>query len=355
MYESQTFNVILARMLERIPDTFDKQEGSLIYDALAPAAAELQTLYIALDEMLSNSFGDTASRAYLIRLCADLGIVPSEATPALVQLKVTPASVNVIGMQFRQPNSTVTYTVTENISAGTYCMQCDSTGNAGNCYLGTVLPVETQTVLETAEITAIKIPGAEEEETEHLRKRYLQYIQAKPFAGNRSAYIEMISSMPGVGSVKITPFWRGAGTVLITITDASYGVASESFVQQIQEAVCPTGDMSGLGLAPIGHCVTVQSVKSKEITIQLSIAAASGYTTSTLTSKIETAVHAYFAELCHTWAEETATTIRIAQITSRILANPGILDVYSVQMNGSSRNITLDSNTIPVLGGVVLV
>ena len=42
MYEDITYEVILKRMLDRIPSTMDKREGSIIYDALAPAAIELQ-------------------------------------------------------------------------------------------------------------------------------------------------------------------------------------------------------------------------------------------------------------------------------------------------------------------------
>ena len=36
-----TFDEIMERLLERVPDTFDKREGSVIWDALAPAAYEL--------------------------------------------------------------------------------------------------------------------------------------------------------------------------------------------------------------------------------------------------------------------------------------------------------------------------
>ena len=36
-----TYEEILQRMLGRVPNTIDKREGSLIYTALAPAAAEL--------------------------------------------------------------------------------------------------------------------------------------------------------------------------------------------------------------------------------------------------------------------------------------------------------------------------
>ena len=38
MYEEQTFDAIMQRMLERIPDTLDKRESSPVYMALAPAA-----------------------------------------------------------------------------------------------------------------------------------------------------------------------------------------------------------------------------------------------------------------------------------------------------------------------------
>ena len=48
MYEDQTFDVILQRMLSRVPETMDKRESSPIYAALAPAAVELTSMYIAL-------------------------------------------------------------------------------------------------------------------------------------------------------------------------------------------------------------------------------------------------------------------------------------------------------------------
>lgn len=44
MYEEQTFDAIMQRMLERIPDTLDKRESSPVYMALAPAAVELLSL-----------------------------------------------------------------------------------------------------------------------------------------------------------------------------------------------------------------------------------------------------------------------------------------------------------------------
>ena len=47
--DEMTFDYIMNRMLESVPDTVDKREGSIIYDALAPAAAELVKCYMELD------------------------------------------------------------------------------------------------------------------------------------------------------------------------------------------------------------------------------------------------------------------------------------------------------------------
>lgn len=66
MFESMTFENILKSMLSNVSSSFDKREGSIIYDALAPAAAELAQLYIDLDFTLKETFADTSDRKYLI-------------------------------------------------------------------------------------------------------------------------------------------------------------------------------------------------------------------------------------------------------------------------------------------------
>ena len=50
MYESMTYEVILQRMLERVREKYpdlDTREGSVIYDALAPAAVEAYQMLIS--------------------------------------------------------------------------------------------------------------------------------------------------------------------------------------------------------------------------------------------------------------------------------------------------------------------
>ena len=118
MYENVTYEDILQRMLDRIPNTMDKREGSIIYDALAPAALELQLMYIELDVIMNESFADTASREYLIRRANERGITPEPATNAILKGVFTPATVDVLGKRFSCGK--LNYIAIEKITDGEY-------------------------------------------------------------------------------------------------------------------------------------------------------------------------------------------------------------------------------------------
>ena len=49
---------------------------------------------------------------------------------------------------------------------GKYEITCETTGEAGNDYGATVIPIEYVDGLETCTITALLIPGEDEEDTE---------------------------------------------------------------------------------------------------------------------------------------------------------------------------------------------
>ena len=96
MYENTTYEVILQRMLDRVPDKFDKREGSVIWDTHSPTAIELQILYLELDVILKEAYGDSASREFLILRCKERGIYPHEATKAVLKGVFTPDRKSVV-------------------------------------------------------------------------------------------------------------------------------------------------------------------------------------------------------------------------------------------------------------------
>ena len=74
------YETLLNRMLDKIPDTEDKREGSIIYDALAPAAAEMAQMYLVLKNNIDLVFVDTAVEEYLDKLSKQVGLTRKEAT-----------------------------------------------------------------------------------------------------------------------------------------------------------------------------------------------------------------------------------------------------------------------------------
>lgn len=350
MYENITYENILKRMLDRVPNNMDKREGSIIYDALAPAAVELQLMYIELDVIMNESFADTASREYLIRRAAERGIVPEPATNAILKGVFSPATINVLGKRFNCGN--INYVAIEKIADGEYQMQCETVGLDGNANFGQMIPIEYIEGLETAELTEILIPGEDEEDTEIFRKRYFKSFDSQAFGGNIADYKLKTNAIDGVGSTKVTPVWNGGGTVLLTIINSNFEAASEELIQLVQEIIDPTQNASGKGLAPIGHIVTVNSAEEVSMNVTTSITYESNYSFDTLKTQIEEVIKNYLSELRKTWGDNESLTVRSSQIDARLLDIIGIVDIQNTYVNGV-KNFTVSEYQIPILGGVV--
>lgn len=351
MYENITFETIMQRCLDRVPEDMDKREGSIIYDAIAPAAVELQLMYIELDTILKETFADTASREYLIRRAAERGIIPYEASYAVLRGEFTPTTVEIpIGSRFSC--NTLTYKVIEKISDGNYKVQCESAGTVGNGTFGQMIPIEYIQGLATANITELLIPGEDEESDSSIRARYFETFDTKAYGGNITDYITKTNALGGVGATKVTPVWQGGGTVLLTILDSEYKAPTAETVAYVQNQIDPRQDGEGYGIAPIGHIVTVQGATETDINIETTLTFGEGYSFITLKNTIEAIIEEYLSGLRTTWANSSYTVVRISQIDSRLLNITGIEDVQNTKINGTAANLTLDQYEIPVLGSV---
>lgn len=352
MYEGMTYETILGRMLDKIPDELDKRESSIIYNALAPAAAELTLLYIEFDIIFNETFGDTASRDYLIRRARERGVVPYSATYAIAKGEFSPASVAIpIGSRFSLDD--LNFEVTKLIRPGEYELTCEQSGSTGNNVSGTLIPIEYIDGLETAMITSLLVPGDDEESTENIRNRYFETFETSPFAGNEKDYIQRTNAISGVGGTKVTPAWDGGGTVKLTIIDSELAPASVTLIDAVQEAVDPTKDGEGKGIAPIGHVVTVDTASEVAINILAKMTFYEGYSFAGQKEAIERAIQSYIDELRANWANEPYLIIRISQIESRLLELEGVLDISDTRLNGVAENVSLGGNEIPKLGSVV--
>ena len=354
MFENITYEDILQRMLDRIPNSVDKREGSIIFDSLASAAVELQNVFIELDVILKEGFADTASLPYLIKRAKERGLSPKEATSAILKAISTPSSLEIpIGSRFSLDS--LNYVITEKISDGEYKIQCETKGVDGNSHFGNLIPIEYIQGLETIEINEVLIPGEDEEDVESLRSRYFKTTASQSYGGNISDYKEKVKEIPGVGGVKVTPVWNGGGTVKITFIDSTFGVPSDEQISSVQEMVDPFGHQGeGYGVAPIGHVVTVDGAEGVKVNITTEITYANNYSWETSKSQIISAVESFLSDLSKTWDEEneTAIIVRISQLESKILNCDGVLDISGTKLNGSATNLYLTKYQIPLRGTI---
>lgn len=398
MYENETYEVILERMLDRVSDQLDKRPSSLIYDTHSSTAIELQILYIELEYLIKNSYGDTAAREFLVMLCKDRGITPESATNAVLKGEFTPTDIDVTGQRFNI--GSLNYVVTEQIAPGQYQVMCETAGVIGNQYLGQMIPMEYIDGLETATLTEVLVPGEDEEETEALRQRYFDSFNEQAFGGNRAAYLEAVRKIDGVGDVKVTRVWNGdirpaemipgikvqtwyesikdtldaevrawlktvyeaakekkltvGGTVLVTVVNSlDYGEASNVLLESIQTELDPVQNAGeGYGLAPIGHVVSVKSAETVAVYVTTTVTFEEGSNWTNTKAAIEEVIEAYLLELRQEWAESSYLIVRVSQLETRILGVKGVIDITNTKINGSAENLSLGEYQVPTFGGV---
>ncbi len=352
MYKEQTYENILDRTLARVSSDVDKREGSVIMNAVAPVSAEHANIYIELDNLRDNMYADTADRESLIFLCKDKFIEPYPATTAKLR-----AELNMevpIGTRFNldELNYKIISFLEEQNGVYSYQLECEKAGTVGNKFFGEIHSIEFIHNDLKGKIVELLIPANDEEGTEHLRARYMASLDNTSFGGNIADYKEKTNSLQGVGGTKVIPVWAGGGTVKLIIVDTNYRKANSVLVTTVQEAIDPIAMQGmGVGIAPIGHTVTVVTVDEISINIDTKITFNVGFNFSKLKNEIEDSVKIYLEELRKNWQEEVLV-IRISQVENRILQIDGVLDISHTLINGGSENLILDKVNIPVFGGV---
>lgn len=352
MYENETFERILKRCLDRVPNTVDKRQGSIIYDALAPACFEVAELYIVAQTILKETFATTATRENLIKRAKEFNLTPYDASQAIVKGVF---NIDVpIGSRFNYEK--LNFEVISKLDEPfTYSLKCESAGTLGNNCIGNITPILNIDGLTSAKITELITPGENEEDTEVFRKRYIDALKSKAYGGNGADYKEKALAQSGVGGVKVYRCWNGGGTVKLVILTTQYDVPSDELIQELQTVFDPTAQGQGYGIAPIGHIVTVDKVKTLPINVTATVALKNG-NISDIQYTAENKIKEYLLERAKEWATQKDTEsliIRSSFILASLLEISTIADITSIDVNSLST-IKLDSDTVPVIGAVTL-
>ena len=351
MFEDKTYTNVLNDVLEQIPNSLDKREGSVIYNAVAPFAMVISEFYKDLNARVNELYATTATGNFLDDIVGMFGVTRKAAVCSIRQGNFYNSSDQLMDVETGKRFSIdgIIFAVYSKISTGIYKMKCEMAGEIGNVPNGNLIPIDAIPGLAIATLSDILISGEEAETDDELRDRFYNSVNSVAFGGNVADYKEKVKEIEGIGAVKVLPAWDGGGTVKLILLDSNLNSASAALVNNVSNAMGENGS----GLAPIGHTVTTVAATNYNINISLDVSLKEGYTLEAVTQNITNAISNYFTELKEDWEDAEEIIVRIIQIESRIISADGVLDIANLKMNNATTNITLSNYQIPYLSGVI--
>lgn len=371
-YISRNYDYWLDKMLDNVPDDIDQREGSIVFDALAPAAMVMAQQSLTMANIIRQSYIKTAQGEFLDYRAVEHGTARYAATQTEVKAKFLDSDGNAInnvqiGDQFASIGETpIFYTVQKINDDLTGELTADDPGTTANSYIGQILPVTSNDSLSWAEVTEIVAPARDAETDDHLRDRLLRSDDWIAYGGNVTDYLAMLSKIKEVGAGQIYPVWNGPGTVKLVIVDNNLMPASSTLVSKVKSIIDPVdGEGEGYGLAPIDHQVTVVAPSILTINVASTVTIDSKQNGDTVKAKIKDAVENYFQLLRQSWntvdpktGRGYSQTVYRSKILSQIMSVEGVINASVPVLNGTDGDIALVFNNqisqLPVLGEVVL-
>ena len=348
-YENVTYESILHRMIDRVTASYpniDTREGSMLFNALAPAALELAIMYTELDNVLSESFVSTASREYLLTACEQMGM---DISVFSASHGVYRGVFNVeVPLGSRWNYDLYNYVVTDYIGLNEdnnheYKLTCETAGTEPNAITGDLTAITyISDNLTCAKITECLVDGEDETSDEDIRAAYYNYVNNDAVDGNTTQYERWCNEYPGIGHSKVLPLWNGDNTVKLSILSASNGIASEELIAEFQEYIDPNCEGMGNGVAPIGAFVTVSTATEVKVNVAADITMKSGHTD---TGVIDEAIRKYFSNISY-----EKNNVAYMNVGAVILDVEGVESVNNLLLNGATVDIPLENEEIPVLG-----
>ncbi len=360
--EDNTYEKILSRALEndRLVD-MDKRPGSIAYDALAPLCLELANAYALLDVMSEQTYLMTATGANLDSRVYDYGLSRKTATKSLrvgvfKRYKVDGAGnfifddegnkilvdMNIpIGSRFTvasEDGLTFEYIGKEN---GMDILECEQAGQKGDSYQGLVLPIVPIQNLAKASVTDIYTPGSDEETDEELRLRTKNYICYAAYGGNIQDYIERTNKIYGVGNTKVFPAWKQNGSVLLSVVAPSYDPVSDVFIAKLKNEIDPEEKSGeGVGVAPIGHYVTVTTPVKKLVDVSVEASVKTVVDEGEFYERVQQVLEYYLLSVRKQFAQDVKLSVYTGIIIQKLIQEiPEIITVDTVLLNGKAENV----------------
>lgn len=348
MFENLDYQTLLDRLITDVKTKYpelDYREGSLVYNAIAAAALELNTFYINADMVNDQSFIETASRTFLYKLSEQMGIDTSIYDATKGTFKGLFSQEIPIGSRWNL--GLYNYTVIEQLDNQdpyyVYELECETAGAAPNSIVGTLTPISDVNLnLTYSELVSAIIQGREQFTDDEIVTYYKNKVNGAAVDGNKAQYEVWCGTFDGIGNYKVFPLWNGVNSVKCSILNEINGVASEELIKDFQDYLDPGSTGMGDGVAPIGAIVTVSTATEHPINISATIYMKEGYVNN---GELDETIAQYYIDRSY-----ESDYVSYSQIITAIISNPGIENVTNVLLDGGTQDVKLGEEEIPIIG-----
>ncbi len=338
----------LNSMLSNIPDSYDKTEGSIFYDAITPVAKEIDKLHAKADAILNARLLDTATGEDLDAAVREWGVERKKAQYAEGTVTFSGTPNTVISAGALVASEAVQYYVKEDvvigddgtITASVVCAVPGAIGNVGASRI-TRIPI-TLAGVDSVKNDSAMTGGYDRETDEILRERTYIKIRTPSTSGNKYDYINWATEVEGVGGAKVTPLWNGPGTVKVVIVDSNGEIASEKTVADVAANIEKK--------RPVGANVTVMSASAKIVDVSAIIAFKNGYDAELVSDAIRKALIAHLQTF-----GLSGEVVSYAKIGAEILKVEGVEDYRDLLVNSGNVNVAIGADEVPMMGEFIYV
>lgn len=339
--------IIHDRMMTNISNDYDKSKGNFVYDVTKPVAVEFagqQKKIAAVQEKLDveKLTDDELTRFVFQRT----GISRKPATQATTTVIVSGTAGTLAKVGELVGTDTILYTVLEeavlNESGFAHVrVQCNEFGQIGNVPANTIInfPASINGLVNVYNPDAV-VDGYDEETDYDLRQRYYDKLQRPGKAGNKYQYREWALEVTGVGDAKVFPRYNGPLTMKVVVIDANKLPATSELIEDVKthiEIEMPFGVEDLL----------VISAEALLINLSVALTLMPGYTEEVVKTNIKKNITTHLKEIAF-----KTSFVSYAKVGALIIDSDGVLDYQNLLINGSTANVVIPDDGVPVMGGI---
>ena len=145
----------------------------------------------------------------------------------------------------------------------------------------------------------------------------------------------------------VESLWNGNGTVRVRISNYNNTLADNDLIQKVKKRI------EQIDGRPIGADVTVTSFDGKNIAISVSVILSPGIKLNSISDQISSKIKQMIKDNSALYTLNSKEILSINRVEKIVLSINGVEDC-KVTINNDSKNITVDSNEILIVTGVVV-